>query len=139
MTSCAVAIAERKHDEATALNSVTERRIAVRQLELVQDAASRIIAGHSYSAMRDSNRFDKELQKSVPCRVEINFRMDHVTALVSERVTNEIYVGLFRGEPLALRQMQKLVRECAEEIAFDALGFDSEPFLDIDALRDAAE
>jgi hypothetical protein len=134
---CAASIAEINHDIATSKNSVNEYFIAVEQMEKVSEAAKRILAGHSISAMRHTSRWDAKLEKSLPAYERIKFCMDQVTVLFIERVTNEMLMGL--TNPLIILQMQKLVRECAEEVAFDALNFDSSPFIDVESLRAAAE
>jgi hypothetical protein len=46
---------------------------------------------------------------------------------------------LLRGEPSALFQMQRLVSDAAQAVAFDALNLWSNPFIDLEALRDMAE
>lgn len=135
---CRVSQEEIAYDIATT-NALREAiETAQDQLERVNDAAKAILSGHAIIDTRKLNVFIKEKNAYEYQRVPVNFSMKNVADLVAEEITQELCHELLRGTPAALFQMQKIIGEAAHQVAFDALNLSSDPFIDLNDLRETA-
>lgn len=137
--NCPVATAELNNDLSQSELEREATAIALEQMTLVEDAAKRILSGHTIIDMRTSRIFNMLSGVHETKRSAVPFSMRSVADLVQEKITPALCLGLHRGEPQALFLAQKIVGDAAHEIAFDALNLWSSPFLDYDELKETAE
>ena len=137
--NCATSQAEINHDLSQAQLEREGIAIALEQMTLVEDAAKRILSGHTIVDMRTSRIYNMRSGAHETKLSAVSFSMRSVADLVQEEITPELCLGLHRGEPQALFSAQKIVGEAAHEVAFDALNLWSDPFLDYAELKETAE
>lgn len=138
-TACPVNLAESAYDRA---NTNAEREaiaVALEQMNRVEDTARSILNGHAIVDVRIVHDFDDETGLWVTKKVTCTFNMQSVSDEFVNGVTPALCLGLHRGEPEALFEAQKMIGDAAQAVAFDALNLWSDPFLDLDNLRKAAE
>lgn len=137
--NCPTSLAELNHDLHQAQLEREATAIALEQMTLVEDAAKRILSGHTIVDMRTSRIYNTLSGVHEVKRSAVPFSMRSVADLVQEKITPELWLGIHRGEPQALFSVQKIVGDAAHEVAFDALVLESNPFLNYEELKEIVE
>ena len=135
--NCHASLDEINHDISQAQLERQGIATATEQMSQVSELAKSFLNGHSLTDLRRSYVFEgpTRVLKLLP----VTFGMKQVADLVQEKITPELCLGLYRGEPKALFSVQKIVGDAAHEIAFDALNLESSPFLDYSELKEISE
>lgn len=134
---CSATAAELNNDHNQAQNNVTAFFTANEQMDQVNEMAKKLLAGFPYTITRAVSEW-KNGHHTTVIR-PLTFSMQHVSDLVSEKITPPLCAGLLRGEPSALSSVQQIINEAAQEVAFDALDLSSNPFIDYESLKQVAE
>lgn len=134
-----VSVEEQAYDFASHLALRSQVALAKEQLTQVNSLADEILKGFPVNAVRKCRQFKKETNSWVFEDMVVNFDLPKVVGLVSENLTVELCLDFLSSSPSSMARMQKLIREAAKEIAFDALDLESNPFLDLRDLREMAE
>lgn len=115
-----------------------DHELAISQLERVQQTALGFMNNMNTIVTQRKNTFDSLERKYVVKDVQVVYGMEKVAERFCEGITASMVLGLLKGEPQALHKAQYLIGEAAHEIAFEALDLASNPFLDLEELRNAA-
>lgn len=117
MEKCSAAIAELRHNGWE--DDREHKALAKEQMSLVKETAIKLLAGHTITAPDGSA-----------------WSVSDVTDCFSETVTPEIMIKIMTGD---LFEAQKVIGDCAQQVAFWALDLESAPFLDLNDLITEAE
>lgn len=134
---CGNTAAEFEYDRRNQVNELSESQIAVEQMKQVQELAKSFLKGFTLTDTRRVNVFEGPTR--VVKLMTITFGMRQVNDLVSERITEALCLGLYNDTEQSRFDIQKIIGDAAHEVAFEALDLESNPFVDLNDLKDALE
>ncbi len=111
--ACLVSLAEIQNDRP---HNSAARAEAAQQLRRVENMARHLLSGMDFIDVRRTYR-GAEVVGEVPCQ----FSWKNIGDLVSESMKDETLKAIYFGEQAGVNAMQKLIGDCAQEVAFDAL------------------
>lgn len=132
---CATSQAEINHDQTQAQLAVEQFATAKEQLAQVNNLAKGFLTGQKFVDIRKVGAVVDGIQR----QVQITYSMKDVSEAAGAELSAQNCYELMRGTPKALFDMQRLIGEAAHTVAFDALNLWSEPYADLNELREAAE
>ncbi len=129
--ACLVSLAEIQNDRPH--NHSAARAEAAQQLRRVENMARHLLSGMDFIDVRRTYR-----GAEVVGEVQVKFCLNHVGDLVAEQLTDSLLQQIYKGDPQGIFLMQKLIGDCANQVAFDALNLHGD-YTDFADLKSAAE
>lgn len=117
MEKCSAEIAELRHNGWE--DDREHKALAKEQISRVKETAVKLLAGNTITAPDG-----------------LAWSLSDITDCFSEKVTPEIMMQIMTGDPF---EAQKIIGDCAQQVAFWALDLESAPFLDLNDLITEAE
>ena len=134
MNTCQVSFEELQNDLRSIANTKSAAIEAKEQLSRVQHMARHLLNGNSFIDVRK-----KYNGAQIVGEVAVEFSFKSIGDMVSEELKDEILKKIYFNNAGGIFDLQKLIGDCAQEVAFDALNLWGSPFTDYQDLRSAAE
>ena len=130
MTDCRIARAEIEYDLSHEKLQKFSESASIEQMAAVQETAKQLMLGGTITDTR--KRYNGA---QVVGEYQVTYSKQNIAAMFAEVVTEEIITELYLGTVKGIFDAQKLIGDCACEIAFDALNLWDSPFADYGDLK----
>jgi hypothetical protein len=134
MNTCRVTFDELQNDLHSIANTKSAAIEAKEQLSRVQNMARHLLNGNSFIDVRK-----KYNGAQIVGEIAVEFSFKNIGDMVSEELKDDTLKKIYFNNPGGIFDLQKLIGDCAQKIAFDALNLWGSPFTDFEDLRSASE
>jgi hypothetical protein len=134
MSVCRVSFEELQNDLRSIANAQTAANEAKEQLARVQEMARFLLSGNTFVDVRK-----KYNGSHVVGEITVQFTFKQIGDMVSEELKDDTLKKIYFNSPGGIFDLQRLIGECAQKVAFDALNLWGSPFTDFEDLKSAAE
>lgn len=134
MNTCRVSFDEVTNDLRSIANTQSAAIEAKEQLSRVQNMARHLLNGNSFIDVRK-----KYNGAQIVGEIAVEFSFKNIGDMVSEELKDDTLKKIYFNNAGGIFDLQRLIGDCAQKVAFDALNLWGSPFTDFEDLRSASE